>query len=226
MHGSEDTLSHSMVTSGTPHPRPQHDAPSTTDHLGGPMHARTTVAVLLLAAMTGCTSSNPKPAPTVTVTTTPTTPAADPSPSPVTHALGDTWEFTNAESTDEALTGSVTVLGYKQGVTSVGSASEEAGESGYVWAYADLKLCVTAGSYTDDTTSWTLYYGDGSRIDPSSSTYDDFPKPEFPTSVTVTAGKCARGKLVFPVPGGKRPESVLYAPSGVSTPEEWSLPKA
>ncbi|MGV9567692.1 hypothetical protein [Streptomyces sp. NPDC003480] len=62
----------------------------------------------------------------------------------------------------------------------MGNASEEVGASGYVWAYADLKLCVTKGSYTDDTTRWTLYYSDGSRVDPSSSTYDDFPKPESP----------------------------------------------
>lgn len=52
-----------------------------------------------------------------------------------------------------------------------------AGEPGYVWAYAELKLCGTKGSYTDNTSSWTLYYRDGSRINPSGTTYGDFPKP-------------------------------------------------
>jgi hypothetical protein len=196
------------------------------------MRTRTTVAaVLLLAATaTACSSSGEPEKIRVTVTQTVTaTPGeeadAEPSSSSDTYAFGDLWEFEGTDDGD-AVEGSVTVLGYKQGgIKTVGSASEEAGAPGYVWAYTDLKVCSTKGSYTDDTTSWTLYYSDGSRVDPSSSTYGDFPKPEFPTQVTVTAGKCVRGKLVFPVPGGKRPESVLYAPPGTDEPVEWKVSK-
>lgn len=194
------------------------------------MRTCTTIAAVLLlgATATACSSGTAKPAPTVTVTktVTPSAEAAKPSPSSDTYAFGQPWEFESSNSSSDSFAGSVTVLGYKQGFTSVGTASEEAGQAGYVWAYTDLKLCVTKGSYTDDTTSWTLYYSDGSRVKPSSSTYDDFPKPEFPTQVTVTADKCARGKLVFPVPGGKRPASVLYSPSGLAKPKEWTVPKA
>ncbi|MGW3099658.1 hypothetical protein ACWDCC_40145 [Streptomyces sp. NPDC001102] len=107
-------------------------------------------------------------------------------------AFGDTWNFTSSDPA-KVFEASVTVLGYRQGFTSVGNASEEAGEPGYVWAYTDLRLCVTKGSFTDDTTSWTLYYSDGGRVQRSGTTYGDFPKPEFPFEVTVTAGKCARG---------------------------------
>ncbi|MFK0159491.1 DUF4352 domain-containing protein [Streptomyces sp. NPDC090499] len=197
------------------------------------MSTRTTMAVALLlgAAATACSSGGEPKTIRVTVTQTVTaTPdggsaSADTSSSSETYAFGDPWEFESSDTADP-FEGSVAVLGYKQGVTSVGSASEEAGESGYVWAYADLKVCSTKGSYTDDNSSWTLYYSDGSRVDPSSSTYDDFPKPEFPVQVTITAGKCARGKLVFPVPGGKRPAAVLYAPSGLQEPKEWTVPKA
>ncbi|WP_141758016.1 DUF4352 domain-containing protein [Streptomyces sp. LUP47B] len=141
-----------------------------------------------------------------TVITTPgadETPVSSPSSSkPFT--FGNTWKLNNIDPA-EHFEGTLTVLSYKQGFTSVGKASEEAGEPGYVWAYADLKLCGTKGSYTDNTTSWTLYYSDGSRINPSGTTYGDFPKPEVPTEVTVTAGKSARGKLVFTVPSAKRP---------------------
>ncbi|MDX3454719.1 hypothetical protein PV396_22705 [Streptomyces sp. ME02-8801-2C] len=118
------------------------------------------------------------------------------------------------------------MLDYKQGFTSVGNASQESGDPDYVWAYADLKLCAEKGSYTDSSFSWTLYYSDGSRINRSGTTYGDFPKPEYPTDVTVTAGKCARGKLVFSVPGGGRPQSVLYEPEGLDQPREWTIPKA
>ncbi|MEU0965683.1 hypothetical protein ABZ357_09735 [Streptomyces sp. NPDC005917] len=195
------------------------------------MRTRTAITAALLlgataAACGGSDSAKPGPTVTVTKTVTPAAKSAEPSPSSATYAFGTPWEFESTDGSIGTFAGTVTVLGYKQGVASVGSASQEAGASRYVWAYADLKLCVTKGSYNDDNTSWTLYYSDGSRVDPSSSTYDDFPKPEFPIQVTVTAGKCARGKLVFPVPGGKRPESVLYSPPGLDQPTEWTVPKA
>ncbi|MEU3342420.1 hypothetical protein [Streptomyces sp. NPDC006668] len=185
------------------------------------------VGVLIGVVGSSGTDKTAAPAATVTqtVAATPGVQAAETSSSsPASLAFGDTWTL---HSTDPAkpFEAQVSVLGYQQGFTSVGSASQEAGASGYVWAYTDLKLCVTKGSYTDDATNWTLYYRDGSRVNPSSSRYGDFPKPEFPAEVTVTAGTCARGKLVFPVPGAKRPRSVLYAPEGLGEQEEWTVPR-
>ncbi|WP_158806189.1 MULTISPECIES: DUF4352 domain-containing protein [Streptomyces] len=186
-----------------------------------------------VTADSGADKAGPSATATTTVTSAQTVlptpgaveaPASSP-PSSKALAFGTTWRVQNTDPA-KPFEGSLTVLDYKQGFTSVGKASEEAGEPGYVWAYADLKLCGTRGSYTDNTTSWTLYYGDGGRINPSSSTYSDFPKPEFPFEVTVTAGKCARGKLAFAVPGTERPESVLYQPDGLDEPREWIVPKA
>lgn len=203
-------------------------------------HAGTALAGLVTGVLIGITADSgggDKAAPSTTATTTVTsaqtviaTPGADevsaPAPSSAKPlAFGDTWKLSNIDPA-KPFEGSLTVLGYKQGFTSVGKADEEAGMPGYVWAYTDLELCGAKGSYTDNTTSWTLYYSDGSRISPSGTTYGDFPKPEFPFEVTVTAGKCARGKLVFPVPGDKRPESVLYKPDGLAEPREWTVPKA
>jgi hypothetical protein len=203
-------------------------------------HAGAALAGILVGGLIGLTSDSgiekaAAPATTATTTVTSaqtvlTTPGAVEAPvsspsSSKPFAFGDTWKVENIDPA-KPFEGSLTVLAYEQGFTSVSKASEEAGEPGYVWAYAELKLCGTKGSYTDTTISWTLYYSDGSRINPSGTTYDDFPKPEFPFQVTVTAGKCARGKLVFPVPGDKRPESVLYQPEGLDEPREWTVPQA
>lgn len=180
--------------------------------------------------------STDKAAPSATVTTAVTAtqtvlsatgtamaPATSLSPGPF--AFGDTWKPKNDDPA-KPFEGTLTVLDYKQGFTSVGSASKESGGPGYMWAYTDLKLCTRKGSYTDSSFNWTLYYSNGSRIKTSGTTYGDFPKPEYPFEVTVTAGKCARGKLVFAVPGNDRPQSVLYQLEGLAEPVEWTVPKA
>jgi len=216
--------------------RPAHPARSRRGVL---THAGAALAGITIGVLIGVTAGylGGKTAPTATATMTVTsaqtpiaTPGADEvsapaTPSPKPFAFGDTWKLNNVDPA-KPFEGNVTVLGYEQGFTSVGKVSEEAGAPGYVWAYTELRLCGIKGSYTDKTTSWTLYYSDGSRVSPSGTTYGDFPKPEFPFEVTVTAGKCARGKLVFPVPGDKRPESVLYKPEGLEEPREWSVPQA
>ncbi|MFJ9120101.1 hypothetical protein ACIRJO_31720 [Streptomyces sp. NPDC102394] len=186
------------------------------------------VGVLIgVTGFRGDRAASPGATVTQTVPATPGEKAPAPSPSSATRGalgFGEDWRFTSSDPA-KAFEAGVTVLGYREDFTSVGNASEEAGEPGYVWAYADLRLCVTKGSFTDSTTSWTLYYSDGSRVQRSGTTYGDLPKPEYPFEVTVTAGKCARGKLVFAVPDGKRPQSVLFAREGVAEPKEWAVPK-
>ncbi|MFF7524587.1 DUF4352 domain-containing protein [Streptomyces pseudovenezuelae] len=202
--------------------------------LAGAVLAGLLVGVLIgVTADSGADKAGPSATATTTVTSAQTVvapPGADVASAPASStpkpfAFGVSWTLNNIDPA-KPFEGSLTVLSYKQGFASVGSASQEAGEPGYVWAYAELKLCGTKGSYTDNTSSWTLYYRDGSRINPSGTTYGDFPKPEFPFEVTVTAGKCARGKLAFTVPSTKRPESVLYKPEGLDEPREWAVPKA
>ncbi|OEJ36288.1 hypothetical protein BGK72_38670 [Streptomyces agglomeratus] len=138
--------------------------------------------------------------------------------------MGDSWEFEGTDDEGAEVLGAVTVVGYKQGISSVGSAAEESGTSGYVWAALELKTCSEQGSFWASVTPWTLSYEDGTRIDPSSTTYDDFPKPEYPFETKLTEGKCVRGKVVFPVPGDQRPETVVYAPESIDTPREWAVP--
>ncbi|WP_173264455.1 DUF4352 domain-containing protein [Streptomyces pacificus] len=136
--------------------------------------------------------------------------------------MGESWAF---ESTgQDNYQGDVAVLDYKQGIKSVVSASEESGTEGYEWAYIELKTCSITGTFIADWTPWSLAYTDGSRVDPSSTTYRDFPKPEYPGETTLTSGKCVRGKLVFAVPSDSRPDTVVYAPFGLDIPQEWTVP--
>lgn len=141
-------------------------------------------------------------------------------------AFGETWEWETTEEALEELQGAVTVLGYKQDVKAVVSADEEFGTDGYVWAALELKTCSVKGTFPATTEPWTLSYEDGTRIEPSSTTYDSFPRPEFPFETKLTTGKCVRGHVVYPVPGDQRPVTVVYAPYGLDTPTEWTVPKA
>ncbi|MFD4377508.1 hypothetical protein [Streptomyces sp. NPDC058486] len=75
-----------------------------------------------------------------------------------------------------------------------------------------------SGTSTANTFPWTLAYSDGARVEASSSTWDDFPKLEFPVETTLSPGKSVRGKVVYPVPGDSRPQTVVYAPESAAVP--------
>lgn len=120
--------------------------------------------------------------------------------------------------------GTVTVLSYQQPVTASVTASEEVSAKGYVWAALEVKVCATKGEFTTSSLPWTLAYEDGARIEPSSTTYEDFPKPHYVENAAVSAGDCSRGKIVFPVPGNDRPSKAIYATESYPT-LRWSLTK-
>ncbi|MFE5482689.1 hypothetical protein [Streptomyces sp. NPDC056527] len=192
------------------------------------MHNRTTTAAIatcLLLALTACgsTTEDPKANPTTTnPTTATTTAAAEPTnASTTTLVLGSTLKW---DDPDGDISGTSAALSYEQGVKSAGSAAEETGQPGYVWAALELKVCSTKGVFLATTFPWTLSYADGARIEPSSSTWEDFPKPEFPVETKLAPGRCVRGKVVYPVPGNNRPATVVYAPESADMPVEWTIP--
>lgn len=187
-------------------------------------------AALLIASLTACGSTDDADAKatsseTPTPAATTSSPEAEPTPTrqPILK-LGTTWEFESTEDSGDNIAGTVTVLDYKQGVRSIVSADEDGGTDGYEWAYVELKTCSTSGSFLASVEPWTISYEDGTRVEPSSSTYGDFPKPEYPVETQLTTGRCVRGKLVFPVPGDSWPQNVVYAPYGLDTPQEWAVP--
>ncbi|PWG08260.1 DUF4352 domain-containing protein [Streptomyces sp. V2] len=118
-----------------------------------------------------------------------------------------------------------TVLGYEQGFKAQASAAEETGAPGYVWAALEIKVCVLSDGMRVTRFPWVLAYADGARVEPSGTTYGDFPKPEYPIDTQVKKGDCVRGKIAYAVPGDQRPAKVIYAPEGLPEPVEWAMPK-
>ncbi|MFD5633335.1 hypothetical protein ACFWJM_04180 [Streptomyces sp. NPDC127077] len=185
----------------------------------------TVTAALLLAAATGCTAGGDTTKPTTDSDKTRAaerSTSAKPSPNPKgPRAFGGSFVYT----TDGA-TMAMTALRYEQGNFHLRrSADEEFGTTGYTWAAVEMKACLKNGFAVVTRNSWVLAYADGARIKPSSVTYDDFPRPEYPRMATVKAGTCVRGKTVFAVPAKQRPVRVLYTSTTPANPAEWSVPK-
>ncbi|WP_435215884.1 hypothetical protein [Streptomyces sp. bgisy034] len=188
---------------------------------------RAATAALLAAAITtaGCTADSE---PTASSKSTPaaTKAASSPKPSESTpeppRALGETFTWTS----DEGYTFGTTVMGYEQDVAKNSvSADEEFDTDGYVWAAVDIKVCLKKGKAGVTRYPWVLAYADGARIEPSTVTYGDFPKPEYPYEAELKAGDCVRGKTVFAVPGNQRPERILYTTESLPEDAEWAVPK-
>ncbi|MFE4214199.1 hypothetical protein [Streptomyces sp. NPDC056844] len=140
-------------------------------------------------------------------------------------AMGAVQKFSFAGDEEyDPNAGTVTVLSYQQPVSASVTAAEEVGTKGYVWAALEVKVCATEGDITTSSQPWTLAYDDGARIQPISSTYEDFPKPHYVEDAAVSAGDCSRGKIVFPVPGEGRPSKAVYATDSYPA-LRWSLKK-
>lgn len=192
------------------------------------------VVVAVTALLTACGGGDGQSAAKATPTASNTWPGGlSPAPdtgsaSPTTadggpYALGKTWHW---DDPDWAV-GTTTVISYQQGVAKDATQPEEefgSESAGYVWAAVDLKVCNAKGkTITVNNYPWSLAYKDGSRVQPSSTTYGDFPRPEYPYEDTeVPPGDCVRGKIVFPVPGDERPQRIVYAPEGRHA--EWTVP--
>ncbi|MFF9625433.1 hypothetical protein [Streptomyces griseosporeus] len=183
-------------------------------------------ALLALALLTaGCSSDTDDKA--AEPSATPTATSASPTPSPAPSrplAIGDT--LTNTGKVEgKTFKTTVTVLGYTHDFKAQASAADETGAEGYVWSALEVKVCALTSEVMTSRFPWTLAYADGARVEPSGTTYDDFPKPEYPIEARVNSGDCIRGKIAYAVPGNQRPEKVIYAPESLDESVEWSLAK-
>lgn len=195
------------------------------------MHARraaTAVLLTIAAATAGCSADSgddTKPAAdasTQAVTSTAPTPSATPSGPMV---IGDTYSSTREDQGVTYKTTS-TVLAYEHDVKVSIAADEENGTDGYVWSALEIKVCALSDGIGVSRFPWILAYADGSRVEPSGTTYGDFPKPEYPIEADVKNGDCVRGKITYAVPGDQHPVKVIYAPEGLPEPVEWTMPKS
>lgn len=192
--------------------------------------ATTAGAALLLATLTACSTSHPAAthAPAAPATHAAATPKPSPTPTKAsTLTFGTAHKSSGSASDDaDAFSASTIVLGYEQPIHTDESAADEINAPGNVWAALDVKVCDQTGDIFVNNQPWQLSYPDGSRIAPSGSTYSDFPQPEYPAGDTaVPTGSCVRGKIVFNVPGKKRPTTIVYSTADES-PVVWSVPAA
>lgn len=184
--------------------------------------ALATVAALFV--LVGCgkpstSAAEPTPnattgAPTTAAATTPAAPTADPD---APHQMG-------ARVTIDARFVNATVFAYKQPVAT--GAPRPDGQPGFTWGAADIRVCATkdAPDMTVSNSTWRLTYTDDTLIEASSTGYGSFPKPEYPWGDnSLTAGRCLRGWITFPVPGSKRPAFVAYGPEGQRIPVRWTV---
>ncbi|PBC75826.1 hypothetical protein BX265_0507 [Streptomyces sp. TLI_235] len=185
-------------------------------------------ALVLLA--TGCDDSTSTDAAPATATA-PAVQSPSPSPSSTARspfAVGTAWKW----SRTEGVSGTTTVVGYQQDVAKNGPKPEDAGGSearGEVWAALEVKLCSDASSSQAiqiSPSTWKLAYDDGALVEPSNSGYETFPRPQFPFGgADLLPGRCIAGKIVFPVPGDKKPARVMYSPPALGVSVEWNLPQ-
>lgn len=175
-----------------------------------------------LLALTAC-SGNKEPEKirvtvTQTVSATPSEEAKPKSDGPL--KLGAKQDI---EEPDAGIHFTVQAIAYKQ--PAVGVTPPDASEGGDEWAVIDVKFCTIKGGIKVSQFPWSLAYEDGTSIEVTGSTGGDMPKPEFPMDKAVAPGRCAAGKIAFPVPSDKRPERIVYETDG-SDPTEWAVGKA
>lgn len=96
---------------------------------------------------------------------------------------------------------------------------------GKVWLGVRAKTCVKS----NQTETAQVFWGDWAAVDrnfgtyPGSSTsWDDFPVPQYPSYGEVNPGECVQGWLLVDLPRGKKIKKIAYRPGG-QTIAEWTL---
>ncbi|MFE4649296.1 hypothetical protein [Streptomyces sp. NPDC056707] len=197
------------------------------------MHARITTAAitagLLLAALTACDNGSDSEA--IKATATPSNsresddkPSQTPTPAgPLAIGTASKW---HDEYEGKTVNGFATVLSYAQPPKGASDPGEGLGLSNPEWAITEIKVCNTKGMNIGvSRMPWSLGFPDGTRVEASTLSGGDMPKPEFPTLDTVVkAGDCVRGKIPYAVEHGTRPDRIIYAPESQPEPVEWAVP--
>ncbi|MFI1361929.1 DUF4352 domain-containing protein [Streptomyces griseochromogenes] len=189
------------------------------------MHTRTaalTGALLVVATATACSGGSAKPSPTVTVTKTVT---AAPGTEDAKTSSGVLKMGMKKSVNDDANDVHITVraVEYQQPYKGPQPQKPEDFQGGDIWATASVKVCnIRGASISVSPTPWSLAYPDGTSIESTGLSGGDMPKPEFPMDKPVKAGRCAAGMIAYPVPSGKKPERIVYAPDGAD-PIEWAV---
>lgn len=176
------------------------------------------LASLALLALTACGGGGGKTAAAAPPASGPASTAASPAPAGPA-AIGQTRQLDDPQGTVKA-----TVYAYR-----TLRSQFPPDRKGYVFAGADVKVCVPKVTAPTKKISlswapWSVAYADSTTIEPVSSWSDDwFTVPLYSGfGKTVREGGCLRGWVLFEVPKGKKPVTVIYAP-GENSPLEWRV---
>lgn len=163
------------------------------------------VAIIVgIAVHSGNQPTPPAPSPATAEPATqpppsPVAPSAAPPPTALEFGETDRWTF---DGTDVTLT----VLDFDPDRPSVGA------QPGERYAAADVKQCGGVPDYS----SWSVADTDSGVYEATSTTYQDFPKPEFPFAADhlLSPGQCVHGWVMFPVAEDARIAAVTFSGGG------------
>jgi hypothetical protein len=167
----------------------------------------------------------PPPAASAEPFSTPT-PAPTPDEPPATGKMGDqlTLEISDPTSGEEYAL-AAQVISYRQPYKSKALDPPDEG-TGDAWGILEVRVCplkAPTGRTEVGWEAWSLEYKDSTIAEPATSYSGEMPNPEYPYSRTVKVGRCIRGFIPFPVSSKKRPELVVYAPTGGTASLEWKI---
>ncbi|SSC26059.1 Hypothetical protein KLENKIAIHU_4688, partial [Klenkia terrae] len=88
----------------------------------------------------------------------------------------------------------------------------------------DVQVCYDATALNfDNNQSWVLIDDNNGNYGPSNTGYSQFPAPKFPFGdITVVAGQCIRGWIVYPVLVDATIVNIAYLPYGATSPVRWT----
>lgn len=194
----------------------------------------TIVTVLLALFATACGADKPVPPPPPPApTSTPSIPsAATPSSAASqstsaatgTAKLGEQRTLSDTDESGEDVTVAAQVVSYRQPVRI--RYSDPHDFQGSQFAVADVRVCIVKsgeGKVLVSPESWLLEYSDGTSVEWSGLT--GAIEREYPADKSLRTGRCARGRVIFAVPRGGKPERIVYSPGGADAEStlEWGL---
>jgi hypothetical protein len=104
------------------------------------------------------------------------------------------------------------------------SAESRQPEEGNVFVGLRIEQCVDDDAAGDgDTTynsEWSAVTEGGEEYGGSGSSWNDWPSPKFPESVSSVPGRCVKGWISLQVPKGTQFTSIIWRPGG-DTVAEW-----
>ncbi|MFD6490786.1 hypothetical protein ACFV99_01265 [Streptomyces sp. NPDC059944] len=194
------------------------------------MHARRAAAALLIAVTaTACgvaaDGGSNADAPTAAAKS-----SGKPTLSPTARALafgaGSRWSDTDTDGSH--ISGTTTVIGYRQPARGVSLPDEASVIAHPDWAVLDVKVCAAADSTNVIVAQgpWSLRYADGTRLPAPRISAEGAAEPVYSVGgAVVRPGTCYRGKITFSVQHGSTPTGVVYDVDS-RDPVEWTVPKA